>query len=204
MLNDASKFFSSVRSSVLGPDLSQGEVSGCEAIIEAMEGCPLSWTAYALATAYRETASTMQPISEFGGSSYFTRMYDVQGARRALAISEGNTTPGDGIKYRGRGYVQLTWKANYARASRELAIDLVEHPDLAMAPNIAAKIMRRGMEQGWFTGKSFHTYLPGNFERAAIGPYTQSRRIINGLDHADEIAHHAIEFENALVDGGWH
>jgi hypothetical protein len=36
-----------------------------------MEGAPLSWTAYALATAYRETASTMQPIKEYGGPSLF-------------------------------------------------------------------------------------------------------------------------------------
>jgi putative chitinase len=76
----ADAFFAALRSGLLGPTLSAQEVDGCNAILKAMEGAPLAWTAYALATAYHETASTMQPIKEYGGSTYFTRMYDVTGA----------------------------------------------------------------------------------------------------------------------------
>jgi putative chitinase len=66
-------------------------VNGCNAVLAAMEGCPLSWTAYALATAYHETASTMQPIKEYGGQTYFTRMYDV--AERGLRPASPTATP---------------------------------------------------------------------------------------------------------------
>lgn len=52
----------------------------------------------------------------------------------------GNTDPGDGWRYRGRGLIQLTGKANYADASKWCGIDLVAHPELAADPVSAAKI----------------------------------------------------------------
>lgn len=200
-------FFDAMRSGLLGPVLTAEEVNGCNAVLEAMEGAPLAWTAYALATAYRETASTMQPVKEIGGPIYFTRLYDVSGARPQLAIKMGNTCVGDGSKYFGRGYPQLTWKGNYAKATEKLRklgfnVDLVANPDLALRPDIAAVIMRHGMQEGWFTGKSFSSYLPAS-GRATIGQYANARYIINGSDHAQEIASHAKQFEDALVSGGW-
>jgi predicted chitinase len=206
-LTNPHPFFEAMRAGLLGPTLSAEEVAGCNAILAAMEGTPLSYCAYALATAYRETASTMQPISEYGGPTYFTRMYDVLGARPKLAAANGNTCAGDGPKYYGRGYVQLTWKNNYLKATVELrklgfTVDLVATPELALRPDIAAAIMRKGMEEGWFTGKRFANYLPIS-GRAQTGQYVNSRYIINGSDHAQEIASHAKTFEDALVAGGW-
>lgn len=52
----------------------------------------------------------------------------------------GNTAPGDGYKYRGRGFIQLTGKDNYAAAGKALGVDLVNRPDLAAQPEIAARI----------------------------------------------------------------
>lgn len=195
-------FFDALRAGLLGPVLTGEEVKGCNAILEAMEGAPLSWTAYALATAYHETASTMQPIREYGGPTYFTRMYDVTGARPKLALANGNTSAGDGPKYCGRGYVQLTWKNNYRRAGQEIGVDLVTKPDLALDPQNAAAIMRHGMEEGWFTGKSFSSYLPAT-GRATSGQYANARYIINGSDKAQQIAGHAKQFEDALSAGDW-
>lgn len=195
-------FFNELRAGLLGPTLSPGEVSGCSAILKAMEGTPLSWAAYALATAYHETAFTMQPIKEIGGPIYFTRMYDVTGARPKLAAANGNTCAGDGPKYCGRGYVQLTWKNNYAKAGEKCGVDLVANPDKAMDPVIAAKIMREGMEYGWFTGRKFSDYLPA-IGRATSGQYFYARHIINGTDRAQQIAGHAKAFETALEAGGW-
>lgn len=195
-------FFDAVRKGVLGPALDQGEVDGCKAILAAMSGAPLSHAAYALATAAHETAHSMQPIKEYGGPSYLTRMYDPNGQRPSLAKANGNTVPGDGIKYCGRGYVQLTWRNNYKRAGDKIGYPLEGNPDLAMRPDIAAQIMRRGMEEGWFTGKALDHFLPksGPADRAA---YVNCRRIINGLDKAGQIADYALQFEAALVAGGW-
>lgn len=195
------RFFDSVRSGILGPTLDQGEVQGCEAILDAMAGLPLSWCAYALATAYHETAHTMQPIAERGGPKYFTRMYDVTGSRPALAHDMGNTTPGDGPRYCGRGFVQLTWKSNYAKAGVKLGVDLVAHPEKAMQIDIAARITREGMVEGWFTGKALRHYLPD--ARGTLAQYTAARRIINGTDKAELIAGYAMLFEAALIAGGW-
>ena len=202
MLTNAKAFFDAMRSGLLGPTLTAEEVKGCNAVLEAMEGTPLSWAAYALATAYHETASTMQPVKEYGGFNYFTRMYDVTGARPQMAVANGNTCAGDGPKYCGRGYVQLTWKNNYKRAGDELGVDLVSYPDKALDPVIAAKIIRRGMQEGWFTGKKFSDYLPAK-GRATTGQYTRARYIINGSDRAQQIAAHAKAFEAALEAGGW-
>lgn len=197
-----SAFFDKMRSGLLGPTLTAQEVDGCNAILKACEGLPLSWTAYALATAYHETASTMQPIREYGGPTYFTRLYDVSGARQQMAIANGNTCVGDGAKYCGRGYVQLTWKNNYQRAGTECGVDLVGNPDKAMQPDIAAKILRLGMAAGWFTGKGFSDYLPRS-GRAQRKAFTDARRIINGTDRAAQIADHALKFQMALEAGGW-
>lgn len=194
-------FFTAIRSSkALGPSLTSDEVSGCEAILAACAGFPASWAAYALATAVVETASTMQPIKEMGGTAYFRRMYDIEGARPAKARELGNLTPGDGARYCGRGYVQLTGRANYAKAEAALGVPLVADPDLALKADVAATIMRRGMQEGWFTGKSLSSYLPAE---ADIHNFTNARRIINGQDRAIEIAGYALEFQSALKAGGW-
>lgn len=201
-LTTPAAFYDSVRDGILGPTLSENEVCGCDVILTAMDGTPLAYCAYALATAYHETASTMMPIREYGGATYFTRMYDVTGARPKMAFANGNTCAGDGPKYCGRGYVQLTWKNNYKRAGDKCGCDLVAHPDQAMVPDVAAKIMRQGMEHGWFTSKKLSDYLPakGLADRSA---FVNARRIINGTDKAAQIADHAMKFQLALAAGGW-
>jgi hypothetical protein len=100
----------------------------------------------------------------------------------------GNTLPGDGKKFMGRGYVQITGRHNYDTASVAVGKDLVANPDLALDPDIAANIIVSGMKEGWFTGKSMSDYLS----------YHDMRRVVNGLDKADLIAGYAEKFEKAL------
>jgi len=191
---DRAAFFAAVRSSLFGGRLNQSQVEGMDALLDAApDDMPLEQLAYCLATAYHETARTMQPIKEFGGTAYYKRMYDIQGDRPAKARELGNLTPGDGAKFAGRGYVQLTGRSNYVRASKEVGFDLVGNPDLAMQLGIAAVIMYSGMKGGWFTGKKLSDY----FKPGLSDPYN-ARRIINGLDRAAEIAEYHRKFLVAL------
>jgi predicted chitinase len=140
--------------------------------------CARRWLAYALATAFHETAFTMQPIREYG---------------RGRGRDYGRPDPDTGQAYYGRGFVQLTWKVNYETASRALGIDCVRDPDLVMQPENAAFILFQGMKDGWFTGRRFSHYL--NAEQC---DYRNARRIINGTDRANTIAGYALDFEAAL------
>jgi putative chitinase len=207
---DYGKFYDFLRSnSMLGPTISKDEFSGCDNIIRACAtaGWPISYVAYALATAYHETAHTMLPVKENGGTAYYTRMYDIKGNRQAKAKELGNLTPGDGAKYAGRGYVQLTGKTNYAKATAKLKslgidVDLVANPDRAMDPAIAAAILVSGMMEGWFTTRKMPDDLPAR-GKAAKAAFVASRDIINGKDKQDLIADYAVDFQTGLDAGGY-
>ena len=73
------------------------------------------------------------------GPGYFERRYGVKHAPRTAKIL-GNKLPGDGEKYHGRGYVQLTGRDNYRMAGQALGLDLLNRPELAANPDVAAKI----------------------------------------------------------------
>jgi predicted chitinase len=52
----------------------------------------------------------------------------------------GNTQSGDGRRYKGRGPIQLTGRANYAAAGKALGLDLINHPEIAAQPKNAFRI----------------------------------------------------------------
>jgi putative chitinase len=70
-------------------------------------------------------------LTELGDKSYFER-YE---GRRDL----GNTQPGDGYKYRGRGYIQLTGRSNYEQFAKFSGLDVVNNPDLVATPSVGAE-----------------------------------------------------------------
>ncbi|MGH2340630.1 peptidoglycan-binding protein [Segnochrobactraceae bacterium EtOH-i3] len=181
----------------LGKPLTAARRSGLNAIFDAWEresrATSLRQLAYVLATPWHETNQTLQPIAEYGGNEYKRRLYDVTGSNPSRARLMGNTAAGDGVLYAGRGYVQLTWKVNYERAGKAVGVDLVTYPDLAMEPEIAARILVVGMVEGWFTGKKLSDYITGE-----SADYRNARRIINGTDQADKIAAYATRIEAAL------
>jgi putative chitinase len=147
----------------------------------------LAWIAYALATCLRETGTSLKPIAEWGGRDYCIRMY---GHRKDL----GNLVPEHGWIYRGRGDVQATGLDNYSKLSKVLGVDLVKSPDRLLEPELSYRAMSYGMTTGLFTGRKLADYAQadGSFD------WRNARRIINGLDHADEIAFNARVFEKTL------
>jgi len=198
-------FFSALRSShLLGPTLDQGEVDGINNMLTEFgrANWPLSYAAYGLATAFHETAGRMQPVREIGNAAYFTRMYDINGARPDVARRLGNVHPGDGAKYYGRGLPQTTGLTNYQKAAAFLGVDCVANPDLLLDPDTAARWMVHGMEAGVFTGRRLSDDLPASGP-ATLAQFAASRDIINGHDKADQIAQEAVTFQSALQAGGW-
>jgi putative chitinase len=161
-------FFEAVRSDPFGGSLIQDQVDGMNYILDTWEDAPptddLRWLAYALATTYHETAATMLPIAEYG-----------YGAGRPYGVPDPET----GQTYYGRGFVQLTWRDNYARADHELELfadDCLEwHADNALEPPIAAAVMFKGMTEGWFCGSALADYFNDHDD----DPYN-ARDIING------------------------
>lgn len=196
-LTDSTKFFAAVRAPQLfTSSLKPDQKAGLEAILAAAATAkwPLSFTAYALATAFHETAATMQPV------------------REAFWLSESwrKTHLAKYYPYYGRGYVQLTWKKNYERADKELNLGgkLVSNLDLAMKAEVSAPIMIKGMEEGWFCASKDGARHNLARHVARSGPstsaqYQSARRIINGVDKAVKIAGEAVAFQAALQAGGW-
>lgn len=90
--------------------------------------------------------------------------------------SLGNTEPGDGARFRGRGFIQLTGRANYQQYGKALGIDLVANPDRANAPEVAATLLA--------------TFLANKADamRAALGKgdFRAARKQVNGGSHGIE------------------
>lgn len=153
---------------------------------------PRRQLAYCLATFKWETAHTMRPIKEYGGAAYFNRRY---GPQTKVGKMLGNTKPGDGARFCGRGFVQLTGRNNYTRAGKFVGVDLVSNPEKACNPDIAYRIATEGMIEGWFTGKKLGDY----FKDGKLPQWESARRIINGTDKAAKIASIARQFDEILV-----
>jgi predicted chitinase len=113
-----------------------------------------------LATVGTEVGS-FEPINEFGDHAYFTRMYE---GRHDL----GNVHSGDGARYHGRGYIQVTGRANYHTYGKKLGVPLEDQPELALRPDVAAKVLAAYVAD--------HRIA----ELAAAGDWQGVRRAVNG------------------------
>lgn len=161
------------------------------------QGLLRNQAAYVLATAFWETARTMEPVREALAST------DDQAMERLERAWQNGRLPWvtrpywrDG--FFGRGYVQLTHEANYARAGAFLGLDLVGNPSRALDPATAAVILVIGMRDGWFTGKKLADYIT-----LQASDYVGARRIVNGTDKRHAIAELARDYEGALLADGY-
>lgn len=122
--------------------------------------------AYVLATVEHETNNTFQPVREAYWLSESWRKANLRY-----------------YPWYGRGYVQLTWKANYAKYAALTGKALTQDPDLAMDLDVSRFVLCHGFKHGTFTGKKLENYV-----RAGKVDFRNARRCINGLDKADHIA----------------
>ena len=186
-------FFDTVRQRLFGGKLSQSQVEGMTAILDYWEenwaGKDDRWLAYAFGTVFWETDQKMQPITEYGKDSYFNK-YE---GRRDL----GNTEKGDGLKFKGRGFVQITGRRNYALVGRIHGVDFISNPEKVLELDNAVWIMFYGMYQGIFTGVGFEMFFThSNLSKRE--DWVGARKIINGKDKANQIADIAKKFYSAI------
>jgi hypothetical protein len=157
---------------------------GCtRLIIKACKkyGCLRNQAAYILATAYHETAHTMEPVVEAYWLSESWR-------QRNLRY----------YPWHGRGFVQLTWEANYIKAQKELGLPFHDDPNTALEPGPAAAVLVKGAMEGWFTGKKI-----SDFVTLQKSDFRLARKVINGMDKADTIAALAKQYDALLKAEGF-
>ncbi|EKY30618.1 chitinase class I [Brevundimonas diminuta 470-4] len=79
-----------------------------------------------------------QCAHESGGFRFMQEIWGPTQAQRGYEgrADLGNTQPGDGRRYQGRGPIQLTGRANYRRVGRQIGIDLERHPEIVSHPSI--------------------------------------------------------------------
>ena len=166
-------FFDVVRSSLFHGGMTQSQVDGMEAILAAWEANPrsanLRHLSYPFATTYHEVGATMVPIEEYG---------------KGAGMEYGQPDPETGQTYYGRGYVQLTWRDNYARADQELGFadeaSCEWHAENALDPTTAAEVMFQGMTEGWFRGDSKGRQTLDRYFNDTTDDSYGAREIING------------------------
>jgi putative chitinase len=191
---DRKKFFDQIRTIIHHGAITDEQVRSYDAILDEAEAYPVPVPhslAYVFATVLGEVGYRYQPIHEIGQRSYF----DKYNAGTTIGNRLGNTQPGDGFLYRGRGFVQLTGRRNYAVMSIRLGINLTDNPDKALDTKVAAKIIITGMMEGIFTGKKLSDYI-----NSKMVDYRNARRIINGTDKADEFAARAVKYQRAIEE----
>ena len=131
-----------------------------------------------LATIRIETGG-FKPVHEWGGESYWKRYEE----RADL----GNVNPGDGVKYHGRGYIQLTGRANYSTYGKKLGVDLENNPDLAMDPEISAQVLACYFQER------------GVADAARGGDWRRVRKLVNGGYHGWDVFSKYVERARAQL-----
>jgi putative chitinase len=196
---DKTFFYERLHDRLYRHGLDQSQIDGHAAILDEWGNNHAHdddrWLAYALATAHHEAGPKMQPVCENlnysaqGLLATFPRYFSAADAGRyahqpqrianrayANRMGNGSENSGDGWLYRGRGLVQITGKANYAK------YDLVDSPDAALAPPTAVRILFDGMIKGSFTGKKL-----ADFFNSTTADWAGARSIINPDDRGDQI-----------------
>jgi len=190
---DRDVFFSTVRTSLFGGNLSQAQVDGMNYLLDVWEAFfeennprdGNKWLAYCMATVFHETGRKMKPVPEIG---------------KGAGYSYGKPAGPYGNIYYGRGHVQLTWDYNYQKGQDQLKknygldVPIYQYPDKMLEDEPSALVLYDGMTNGWFTGVGLPKYF-----NATVEDPVNARRIVNGTDQANTIAGYYQKFKAAIV-----
>ncbi len=179
------KFYDHIRPHV---NLTTANVSGFDKVLNyaLRRGTPLNFLAYVLATAFWETAQTMQPVKE---------AYWKNEAWRKANLRY--------YPWYGRGLIQTTWERNYVAIAVAMGLPsdtFTKNPDLLLIMEYAIPALFVGMEKGIYTGKDLDDYIDGidESDEEDLREYKNARRIVNGTDKAETIGKLSLLFEAAL------
>ena len=140
------------------------------------------WIAALIAQCRVETANFTLSTEKWGPTS--TQLsYDIEGTNPTKARELGNDQPGDGFKYRGRGWIQLTGKANYQAAAPAAGADIVNNPDLAAGAAVANRT-------------AIHYFETRVMNRTQANNIVQISRLVNGGNNG--LAQRVAAFEQLL------
>jgi len=162
----------------------ENRAASADAIIRAAKAQNLTRAqiAYVLATAEHES-DRFATLEEYASGAAYEGRGDL-----------GNTQPGDGKRYKGRGYVQLTGRNNYRAYGKRTGIKLLELPVIPMNwAALSVYVIVDGMMRGAYTGRRLDEFV-----NAGKQDFRNARKVVNGLDQADKIAQQARDWMSRL------
>ncbi|SMD02464.1 glycoside hydrolase family 19 protein [Rhizobium sp. RU36D] len=194
-IKNPTTFFAYIRRAPFGGRLTQGQIDGVNAILDAWEYFKLTdhrWLANILAQVFHETGGRILPVRETFASTDKAAIANLEKAWKAGKLSSVKT-PYWREGWFGRGQIQITHKANYLKLGQRLGVDLVKNPAKTLDPVIGARIAIVGMAEGLFTGKKLGDFFSHNTDDP-VG----ARAIVNGSNKAKLIATYHKAFLDAI------
>jgi hypothetical protein len=130
----------------------------------------------AMGTIRIEVGKNFKPIMEYASGEAYEGRIDL-----------GNTQKGDGVRYKGRGFIQLTGRSNYALYGQKLGIDLIGNPDLALDVEVGAKILAN-----YFKDR-------GVIEACLAKDWLRVRKLVNGVNRSTGLPNGWNEFNKVIT-----
>lgn len=135
----------------------------------------------------RQAAFLAQILHETGGMTWLEEL--ASGRAYEGRADLGNTQPGDGVRFKGRGMIMITGRFNYEKVSQDLGLDLVGQPEIAASPEVAARVAAwfwrtRGLNELADAGKfdsitrKINGGLNGKTERDRL--FARAQKVLNG------------------------
>lgn len=172
--------------------LSQLGTVACSALTNAQKFLPYlndTCSKYDILSPVRQLCFLAQASHESGGLFYTEELADGEAYEGRKDL--GNINPGDGVKYKGRGLIQITGRANYSTIGAALGIDFINNPTLIGGKNINTctpdQLKYAALSAGWFWDKTGLNSIADNIllkepidEGANLDHFKEITRRING------------------------